>query len=261
MSPEKRYSDEVILAMLRQCKDQQGVCTPRKFREYDQFCSVSCVMDRFDGWSNAKKAAGVEEDLSDDSGRKRQYTDEQILSHLRECQRRYGKCTTDTLQQDDDFVSPTVVVTRFGSWIEAKKEAGIDVDERNHNSRPREYSDEELLDMILECKRKYGKATQRIFNEKDEFPTSGAVRHRFGNWSTAKELAGLDTQNQDYSSEELLEMLRECAERHENCSAKKFAEDDDFCSPGTIQSRFGSWRRGKEEAGFDESSNDENSDL
>lgn len=249
-----QYSEEEILEMLRACKEKHGKCTPSDFNAMDDTCSSSAVMKRFGSWTEAKKEAGIEEDLSSETGRKREYEDQDILNHIRECARRNGKCTVRLLQDEKDLVSPSVAVERFDSWSEAKKKAGLD-DDRSTNSRPRKFSDEDYIEMLQECKEEYGKVTQRLFNKKDEFPTAGAVRKRFadenGNngWSRAKEQAGVNNDRKRYTNEELLQQLKECEERHRSCSAAKFAADDDFASPETLQRRFGRWSEAKEKAG------------
>lgn len=245
----KQYSDAEMLGMLRTCKRRHGECSPRVFNGDDDFCSATSVVRRFGSWSEAKEAAGIEEDLSSNAGRTREYSDEQLLSHLRECANRHGKATTALLDQEDDLVASSVVVERFGTWSEAKKRAGLDPDARADNGRPREYSDAEYLELLRECERKYGRATQRTFDEADEYPSAGAIRKRFGSWANAKERAGLSVgKEREYTNEELLEMLRECKERHSKCTAHTFADDDDFCSPETVQRAFGSWSEAKRTA-------------
>jgi len=216
-------------------------------------------MRRFGGWSNGKEAAGIDEDLSSETGRPQEYSDEQILSHLRELQRRHGKCTTSLLNQEGGLVASSVVVERFGSWSEAKQEAGLQSDARNTNSRPRQYTDEDYLELLRECKRKHGKATQRVFDDDEEFPSSGAIRKRFEAWSTAKEEAGIESvpgETRDYTREELLEQLRDCKRRHGKCTARLFASEESYASPETIQRRFGSWSSAKDLAELDEIDSD-----
>lgn len=252
MPRQKKYSDTDILDMLKDCKDRHGKCTPALFREHDEYCSVSLILSRFGSWSEAKKEAGIDEDLSNETGRSQQYTDTQILKHLKELERREGKVTTQALLEHDDLVGPTAVVERFGSWMEAKKQAGIDTDGRSRNSRPQQFTDEEMKEELRRCKKKHGKVTQDIIDSDDEFASSGAFRKRFGSWSEAKEVAGLgETPRSKYTDEELLDMMRECKDRYKKCTANVFADDDDFCSPETITRRLGSWNRAKERAGIE----------
>jgi DNA-binding protein H-NS len=256
--PDRKYSDEQILKMLQRCAEKSEICSPRRFREIEETCSPSLVMRRFGSWSDAKERAGIT-DEPNVGGRKRQYSDEDVLNHLRECaDRNGGKCTVELMQQEDDLIAPSVAVERFDSWQAAKRIAGLDVDERSTNHRPREYSDEDYLELIRECEEKHGKVTQKLFNEEAEqrkdHPTAGAVRKRFGSWSEAKSQAGISADQRRYTDEELLEMLRECRDRYGRASASTFASDEEFCAPETLQRRFGSWKDAKERL------DDENSD-
>lgn len=207
-------------------------------------------MKRFGGWIDAKKEAGIGEDLSSRTGRDRKYTDEDILNHIRECARlNDGKVTVKLLQENKDLVSPSVAVERFGSWSEAKQKAGLEEDGRSSNHRPRKYSDEEYIEMLQKCEEKHGKVTQRVFDNDDEFPTSGAVAGRFDSWDNAKNEAGVGKSRRKFTDEELLDKLRRCKEKHGKCTASQFAADDEFPSPETVQRRFKTWNKAKDEAG------------
>lgn len=248
-----QYSTDELLEQLRLVKDEFGKCTPRLFNAHDDTASASAVMNRFGSWTEAKELAGIDEDLASEGGRKRKYSNDDVLEHIRICaERNGGKCTVSLLQAEDDLVTPSVAIERFGSWQKAKEKAGVISDEREHNSRPREYTDEDYLEYIRECYDKHGKATQRKFNEeakvRDDHPTAGAVRKRFGSWNAAKERAGLETNTHTYTREELIEQLKECERRYGKVSASVFASDDDFVSPETVQRRFGDWNAGKQAA-------------
>lgn len=268
-----RYSRKELIEQLQKCEAEKGMVTPHDFNEMDG-PSASTIMNRFGSWTAGKEAAGIEDDASSNTGRKEEYEDWQILSHIRQCKARDGKATVRNMQkkENSDLVSPSVAVERFGSWSEAKAAAGLD-DDRNNNSRPRVYSDDQYLELLKECEEQHGKVTQRLFNNLsndkkdieldisdiegvDKVPTSGAIRKRFaddeGNngWSQAKEMAGVGGTSRKWTNEELLEQLRVCEERYGFCSASKFAGDGDFASPETLQRRFGGWNNAKEEAGL-----------
>jgi hypothetical protein len=91
--------------------------------------------------------------------------------------------------------------------------------------------------------------TQRLFSQDDEFPSTGAVRKRFGTWNEAKQAAGVGMDTSKYNREELIEMLETCRDRHGKLTANVFAADDDFCAPETIQREFGSWADAKDMVG------------
>ena len=247
----QQYTDSEMIEMLRRCKEEHGVCTPRHFNSMDDACSSSTIMRRFGSWRKAKEEAGIEEDLSSRTGRNKKYEDADVLNHIRECARRNdGNVTVALLNDEKDLVAPSVAVERFGSWSNAKKEAGLGGDGRKGNHRPRKYSDEDYLNLLRECEKKHGKVTQRVFDDDEDFPTSGAIAGRFKSWKEAKEKAGVTDSASKYTDEELLEQLRECKRRYGTCSAAQFASDPDFASPETVQRRFKYWNTAKEEAGI-----------
>ena len=254
----KEYTDDEIIEMLQKCQNEHGACTPKLFNGMSETCSTSIVIRRFGSWLSAKGMAGLEDD-TDRSGRDRVYSDEDVLDHLQECaERNNGRCTVKLLQAEDDLVAPSVAVERFGSWNGAKAEAGLNTDARKTNHRPRRYTEGDYFELIRRCYEKHGKATQRLFDEEAEehadHPTAAAVRKRFGSWNEAKAKAGLATDvNREYTDEELLEMLRTCRDRYGTISASVFADDDEFCSPETLQRRFGSWAEAKNQVEGDDS--------
>lgn len=272
------YTDADILEMLRDCKERYGKCSPDVFRKDDAFCSVSLVAKRFGTWSEAKAEAGVDEDLSGETGRRKTYSDEQILSQLHELGRRiengeiegHSTVSPELLREQDDMVTVSVVIERFkdrdveiegvddpGGWLKAKKLAGLKtLDGRVDNpGADQEYTEEELLGALRECAEEHeGDCPQRAFDNSEKWPASGTVRKRFGTWSEAKVEAGIKTagatnsQRRVYSDDEMLEMLRECKERYGKCTAAVFASDDDFPSPSAVQRRYGTWNDAKNAA-------------
>lgn len=155
----QKYTDVELLNQLQRCQEEQEKCTPRTFNQMEGTVSASVIMRRFDGWSSAKEEAGIDQDLHYLTHQSQEYSDEQILHNLRECARRNdGKCTVDLLHKEDDLVSASVAVERFGSWSEAKEGAGL-TGGTSSNSGRREYSDEEYRELIKECCDKYENAT------------------------------------------------------------------------------------------------------
>lgn len=101
--------------------------------------------------------------------------------------------------QEHDKPAASVVIDRFndpdsdsGGWVLAKEAAGVGSDGRGNNGRPRKYSDEDMLDMLRDCEEKYGRVSQTVFDAEPSYCSSGAIVKRFGEWSTAKEEAGVE---------------------------------------------------------------------
>lgn len=253
---QQEYSDDELLAQIRHCDETHDTCSPRVFNKMEDTASSSLVVRRFGSWSIAKQEAGIQDAEQQHIGREKQYSDEDVLRDLRECaDRNDGRCTVKLLTNEQDLVSPSVAVDRFGSWADAKEEAGLS-DGRTSNFRPREYTDEDYLELIRECEQRYGTVSQRLFDDDDSFPSSAAVRKRFGSWSDAKQEAGVDTYTAKYTDEELLSFLQDCDEKYGSVSASTFASKDEYPSPETLQRRFGSWDAAKQKAGVGKYSDD-----
>lgn len=262
----KKYSDDDLTRHLRECYDKYGTCSPNVFRDHRDehgWASPSTIIERFDGsWTNAKEAAGIDEETT--PGQEPQYRDEVVLSKMRRIYEEHGKCTITLMNEEEDGPSAHVAINRWGSWSEAKKAAEIKEESRNVG-RTRSYSDEDYLELMEEFYEEHGKLTQRLWDdvaeEKEDFPTAGAIMKRFrnrhpdkGGWSAAKEAAGIPDDSKpgadsEYVDEELLEMLQECNQYYNGCSARKFTNDERWVSSHIIQKRFLSWNVGKYFAG------------
>lgn len=138
------------------------------------------------------------------SGRGFTYSRDDILNALREANEVTGGGTLTVTEyneysQSHDAPAASVVIDRFddpeadsGGWVLAKEAANVGSDGRGGNGRPRKYSDEDMLDMLRRCAQRYGRVSQTVFDADDEFCSSGAVVKRFGEWSAAKEEAGVE---------------------------------------------------------------------
>jgi transposase len=249
------YSDEDLKEQLRRVKDEEGKCSPNVFGDRDDTASTQQVMRRFGSWTNAREAAGIEEDLRHEGGRERQYSNAELFQHLHELKRREGSVSIRQMDKDehDDLASSSAVSSRFGSWNDALKEAGLAEEISKVEGRPKQYSDENLLQMLRWCKEKHGKCTQDVFNDDEMFPSASVVRRRFGKWQQAKAEAGLDSTRSDrYTEEELIEILQDVADEVDgSLSANMFSAHDDVPAPETYQRRFGSWNNAKDNANIE----------
>jgi sulfur relay (sulfurtransferase) DsrC/TusE family protein len=84
------------------------------------------------------------------------------------------------------YPSQTIYVSHFGSWDNALKTCGFDV-----NQKKMKYSDDELIGFIVDF---YGKHNQipttKDFSNSSSYPDSNTYRKRFGSWPNAIKLAG-----------------------------------------------------------------------
>ena len=122
------------------------------------------------------------------AGMRRRYSDDEILSELKECAERLGRSPTMREFEGDRsvHVHPQTVIERFGSWNRAKRAAGL---------VPRRFATKEEL---LRCLRELGDKLGRTPTAKDIDANRGLVPskslywHTFGSFTNALREAGFD---------------------------------------------------------------------
>lgn len=138
--------------------------------------------------------------------------------------------------------------SRFGSWNEAIKKAGLEP------RRKYDYGKEEMLDYIRELADRDEPPTQAEA-EKGDGPSSVTIRQNFGSWNEAVREAGFEprpsTSAEEYTDEEILECIRDLAEDGEPPTMLEFKEDTSAPSDTPVKTRFGSWNEAVSQAGFD----------
>jgi len=124
-----------------------------------------------------------------------EYTDEEILSELRELKRSHGRVTVEILRQEAKPTFPSTLMNRFGSLAEAKEEAGINGSRRQSESSSVNLHEAQILSNLREIHRRHGEVTRDILEDQWEcdIPTSEMVVDAFGSLKEAKRRAGLLT--------------------------------------------------------------------
>jgi Homing endonuclease associated repeat len=122
------------------------------------------------------------------AGIRKRYSDEQILSELRDCAERLGRSPTMREFSDDKQTSvhPQTVIEHYGSWNAAKRAAGL---------VPRRFATrDELLGLLRELGEDLGRPpTARDIDEhKGRMPSKSLYWHTFGSLTNALRDAGFD---------------------------------------------------------------------
>ncbi|MGH3051026.1 MAG: homing endonuclease associated repeat-containing protein, partial [Gaiellaceae bacterium] len=122
------------------------------------------------------------------SGIRKRYSDDQIVSELKACAERLAKSPTmrEFAADPETSVHPQTVIEHFGSWNAAKRAAGL---------VPRRFATrEELLGLLRELGEELGRPpTARDIDEhKGRLPSKSLYWHTFGSLSTALKEAGFD---------------------------------------------------------------------
>ena len=122
------------------------------------------------------------------AGIRKRYSDEQILAELRSSALRLGRSPTmrEFAGDEETTVHPQTVIEHFGSWNNAKREAGL---------VPRRFATRaELLRLLTELGDELGRTptAKDIDSRKGRMPSKSLYWHTFGSLTTALREAGFD---------------------------------------------------------------------
>src|SRR5436309_1760721 len=122
------------------------------------------------------------------AGIRKRYSDDQILAELRASAERLGRSPTmrEFAADAETTVHPQTVIEHFGSWNNAKREAGL---------VPRRFATrEELLQLLRELGEELGRppTAKDIDARKGAMPSKSLYWHTFGSLAEALREAGFD---------------------------------------------------------------------
>lgn len=129
MAFEEQYSQEELTSYLRELASDIGRSpTFNDMDEAEDYPSAKTYEIRFGTWNTAKERAGLETLAARNAGDS-VYTDQELLEALRE----FDEITDDSvtkrrLEAHDGYPSSVTYQDRFGSWTNAKYQAGITSD-------------------------------------------------------------------------------------------------------------------------------------
>ena len=143
------------------------------------------------------------------AGIRKRYSDEQILSELRASAERLGRSPTmrEFAGDEETTVHPQTVIEHFGSWNNAKREAGL---------VPRRFATRaELLRLLHELGEELGRTptAKDIDSRKGRMPSKSLYWHTFGSLTGALREAGFDVPVGEERLERALQQGVELAHR------------------------------------------------
>lgn len=242
----ERYSCEELLEHLVSFSEELGKSpTTEDLRETENRPSVTTYVRRFGSWNEAKRKAGLEIYEVPEK-----YSDEDLLDSIKALEQELGKSPSqEDIAQSDEYPDPMTYKTRFGTWNEAKRLAGVEIERQGG-----EISDEELLtdlkrvDELLD-----GKVTQDDYREEGRYSVPSYQR-RFGTWNDAKAEAGLQIGGlgSEYTEEELLTHLTGLTEELGRTPIEQDIVDADGPSAVTYRKHFGSLKKARRKAGVED---------
>ncbi len=179
-----RYTNEELLGYLRQFYKENGrVPIVADFDNNPKCPGPKIYWTRFGSWDNALDIIGLL-----DKRKRETYTNEELLGYLRQFYKENGRTPEiNDFNNNDRYPSDVPYKKRFGSWNNAIKTAGLQVNRFNN------ITDEELLECLLQFYEENGKSpTIKDFYHNPRYPSFRTYTNRFGSWKDALDFAGLD---------------------------------------------------------------------
>lgn len=237
-----KYSEEELLELIGGLATDLGrVPTRREMDECDELPASGTYRRAFGSWNDALRQAGLK------PTNQAEISDEELFEALRSVAADLGHPPTIVeMQTYDDLPSPSTYRSRFGSWSQAHREAGLEP------RTQKTYSDETLLKGIVDLAAEVGgRPTANQMDERGPYAVS-VYQRAFSSWTTALQKAGFDPVQYRYSDKELLEALRRITtDLGRSPQVTDAMEDDDFPSLQVYYDRFDSWANALERAGIE----------
>lgn len=219
---------------------------PPKISEYRENGKYSCptVAKHFDGSFKSARSAALE--VPDD--RLAEHRREELLADIERVSEIVDREPSKSDYKDYGDYALSTITYRFDSWVEAKKEAGV------YNGLDDSPEKEELLaDMQRVDQEIDGPVSQVAYNEHGKW-TTRPVKRRFKSWEIACQKADVsrpDMGPQTADDEELLTDIRNVADEIGHVPSRTEYNKNGKFSRQMAISRFGSWPKAVEKAGYD----------
>lgn len=175
---------------------------------------------------------------------------EELLAELRRLADDLEKSPSMNDMAERGEYSPSTYQSRFGSWSQAKEEAGV----QTHASEV-EYTDADLLADLREFADQLGKTPTKAEMRSDGPHSPSTYASRFGSWTDALREADLDARDEATGIPEAdlaAELRRVADEMGRRPTSTEFDERGAY-SASTYFRRFGSWQAALEAAGVADS--------
>ncbi|MDP3991712.1 MAG: DEAD/DEAH box helicase family protein [Candidatus Colwellbacteria bacterium] len=150
---------------------------------------------------------------------------------------------------------PTILpfLRAFGNLDEAFEAAGLSR-RRGIEKYKSSYTEDEIVSYLQSLAKQLGKTPSAAdvgqASAGGKGPGSSAIARRFGSFNAALEAAGLLPLKRNYTDEELIDLLRQCAEEIGKVPGKQDLLHHGWPSPNTYRQHFGSYAIALERAGL-----------
>ncbi len=240
--------DELLDEIRRLADGRNNPPTAAEMKDNGNY-SDTTYQNRFGSWNKALREAGYNPNVETT------VTDTDLLEEIHRLAPNPNEPPTAQHFDEEGKFDRSRYVSRWGSWNNAVREAGYEVNKRG------EITENELIHEI-----------QRLAAELNRIPTTGEIEKKgkyaeslywkhFGSWITALESAGFELEDSEVANrlynaiprKELLAEINRLAEDNNAPSLQRMQKEGKY-SPGPYYNEFHSWWGAVVTAGFKPSS-------
>jgi len=238
-----KYTKEELIKKLKLISKKLGKTpTIKDIRKEKNFPSYISFYFKFGSWNNALKAAKL--DLNYEY---RFYSKNELLKYLIDFSNKNKKTPTiEDFNNNSNFPAAITYFDRFGSWNNALKLAGLEINVR------KDYTKQELLEFLRNLRKELRRTPMmKDLTSRKNLPEATVFKDRFGSWNRALEAAGLEVIHyfRKWKKEEVIKWLnKKYIELGKTPGIRDFDADPKAPAKNTVRKLFGNWTNALREA-------------
>lgn len=263
MAPQK-YTEQDLLDNLQNLDEQvEDNISVSQFKQLSDI-SLGVYIQRFGTFNEAKEEAGLETNKPL-SNRKKTYSKEELLDHLRYLDEQVEGSVPMSYVEEHGIMGTSIYGKVFGSFNAAKKQAGIEYTESGETAGIK-YDRDELVQHLKDLQEENGYVSINMIQRTSGVPAYSTFIYEFGTFEEALDAADARTYDEApkedvnplyISKDKVLEDVKQVAEKYteehfvdeKTTTSTYYQMHGNFAMP-TVRSKFGDWNDVLEEAGL-----------
>lgn len=229
---------ELIEKLVRFADELGGTPSKPEMNRQGPF-SANTYIREFESWNQAIEQAGLQTNVEQN------VSENKLIKEIKRLAEEDRAPSRRDMDHHGEFASSTYS-REFGSWNEAIREAGLEINKLDKIPREKLLSEITRLADDLD-------STPSIY-EMNEYGRYGyrAYRNEFGSWNNAVNEAGLDTNaNYNISKKKLKNEIQSLADQLNRAPTEREMDKYGKFSGGAYYRQFGSWNEAITESGLD----------
>lgn len=237
-----RYRDiprQKLLSELERLTEELGhTPTAPEMTQHGCF-SQNAYWREFGSWNSALKEANI------GINREKNISESDLVNELHRLGEELGQTPSAADMDNEGRFSVGTYERQFGSWNEAIKEAGLDLNNRSDIPKL------ELLNAIQRLADEMGQTPTAVDMEQEGEFGWATYKSTFGSWNTAVRMAGLKPNvRNDIAELDLIKELQRLEDELGHVPGRREMDRDGQFDSTTYMSTFGTWNDALQEAGL-----------